>query len=84
MTNNEQKAKNLPVAKIRVGSITASIFENAGEKGTTRNVTFERRYRDAQGAWHTATSYNADDLLALAKAADLAHTRVLELQAVAE
>ena len=41
------ETKNPPAAKIRVGLITASIWENTNEKGTFHNVTFERRYKDA-------------------------------------
>jgi hypothetical protein len=70
--------KAAPVAKVRVGLITASIWENPTEKGTFYNVTFERRYRDAEGNWKSSHSYNADDLLSLAKAADLAHTKIVE------
>lgn len=84
MTQNEQKAKNQPVAKYRVGSVTASIWKNEGEKGTTFSATFDRRYRDNDNNWHSSTSHNADDLLALAKAADLAHTKILELQAITD
>ena len=79
--SNDQKAKNPPVAKFRVSSVTVSIWENKGEKGTNYNATFDRRYKDAKGDWHSTRSYNADDLLALAKAADQAHTKILELQA---
>jgi hypothetical protein len=75
---NETETKKAPVAKIRVGLITASIWENTTAKGTFANVTFERRYKDGQDNWQSSHSYNADDLLALAKAADLAHTRILE------
>jgi hypothetical protein len=81
---SDTKAKNPPVAKIRVGGVTASIWENKGEKGTSYSVTFDRRYKDAAGEWHSSTSYNAGDLLELAKAADLAHTRVLDLLAAGE
>ena len=79
MSNTETEAKNPPVAKIRVGGVTASIWENQGEKNTTYSVTFQRRYRDAKGDWHSSASYNPGDLLEIAKAADLAHTKVLEL-----
>jgi hypothetical protein len=78
------KTKNPPVAKIKVGLITASIWENKGDKGTSYNVTFDRRYKDGKNEWHSTGSYNVSDLLELAKAADLAHTRILELQAVGE
>jgi hypothetical protein len=76
--NEAAETKNSPVAKVRVGLITASIWENPTDKGTFYNVTFERRYRDAEGNWKSSHSYNADDLLALAKAADLAHTKIVE------
>jgi hypothetical protein len=78
------KTKNPPVAKIKVGLVTASIWENRGEKSTTYSATFDRRYKDKEGNWHSSDSYNADDLLAKAKAADLAHTKILELQAMGE
>jgi hypothetical protein len=81
-TKNKEAAetKNAPVAKVRVGLITASIWGNQTEKGTFHNVTFERRYRDGEGSWKSSHSYNADDLLSLAKTADLAHTRIAELR----
>ena len=76
--NEATETKNPPAAKVRVGLITASIWENTNDKGTFHNVTFERRYKDAQGNWQSSHSYNAGDLLDLAKAADLAHTKIIE------
>ncbi len=75
--NEAAETKNPPVAKVRVGLITASIWENPTEKGTFYNVTFERRYKDGD-QWKSSHSYNAGDLLELAKAADLAHTKIVE------
>jgi hypothetical protein len=84
MTNtnkNEAAAtKNPPVAKIRVDLINASIWKNPTDKGTFYNVTFESRYRDGEGNWKSSHSYTSNDLLALAKAADLAHTKIVELR----
>ena len=74
----EAETKTPPAMKIRVGLITASIWQNETEKGTFHNVTFDRRYKDAEGNWHSSSSYNADDLLALAKAADLAHSEIVK------
>jgi hypothetical protein len=72
-----------PVAKLRVGLITASIWERATEKGGTFHaVTFERRYRDAEGNWKSSHSYDEQDLLALAKLSDLAHTKIIEARDV--
>jgi len=76
--NEAAETKNPPAGKVRVGLITASIWENKTEKGIFHNVTFERRYRDAEKNWKSSHSYNAEDLLSLAKAADLAHTKIVE------
>lgn len=72
--------KKAPAGKVRVGLISASIWDNETEKGVFYNVTFERRYRDAEGNWHSTHSYGASDLLELAKCADLAHTKIVEAQ----
>lgn len=84
-TNQSQAAepRTPPVAKVRIGLITASIWEKKTDKGTFHNVTFERRYKDGD-EWKTTHGYNTGDLLELAKAADLAHTKILELTAKAE
>jgi hypothetical protein len=70
-----------PVAKLRVGLLNASIWARSTENGSFHAVTFERRYCDAAGNWNSSHSYDAQDLLTLAKLADLAHTKILELQA---
>ena len=85
MTNTKNETaetkKSAPAAKIRVDLINASIWKNATDKGTFYNVTFENRYRDSEGNWKSGHSYAAGDLLALAKAADLAHSKIIELRA---
>ena len=85
MTNTKNETaemkKSAPVAKIRVDLINASIWKNTTDKGTFYNVTFENRYRDSEGNWKSGHSYAAGDLLALAKAADLAHSKIIELRA---
>ena len=84
-TNNNEAAepKAAPVSKIRVGSVTASIWENKTDKGDFQNVTFERRYKTGD-QWKSTRSYGIGDLLELAKAADLAHTQILKATAKAE
>jgi hypothetical protein len=74
------EAAKPPVAKVRVGLISASIWERGSEQGTFYAVTFERRYRDKDGNFNSSHSYDAPDLLVLAKVADLAHTKILALQ----
>lgn len=78
-TQTKEQA-NPPIEKIRIGLINAAIWERQTDKGLFYSVTFERRYRDSEGNWRSAHNYDADDLLAIAKAADLAHSRILELR----
>jgi len=80
MSDTNETKKNAPVAKVSVGLQTASIFKNESEGRAFYNVSFDRRYRAADDKWKSTSSYGRDDLLALAKLADLAHTKVLELQ----
>ena len=60
--NEAAETKNPPVGKVRVGLITASIWENKTDKGVFHNVTFERRYKDGD-QWKSSHSYNTSDLL---------------------
>jgi len=83
MSDPNETKKSAPVARVSVGLQTASIWKNESEGRAFYNVSFDRRYRDADGNWKSTSSYGRDDLLALAKLSDLAHTRVLELQNVA-
>lgn len=69
-----------PVARLRIGLIAASIWGRDTDNGSFYSVSFERRYKDAHDEWQSTHSYNADDLLILAKLADQAHSRILELQ----
>lgn len=65
--------KKRPVHEIRLGRIRAAIWENATEKGVRHNVTVSRLYKDGE-QWKDTTSFGRDDLLLVAKVADLAHT----------
>ena len=68
-----------PVAKLRIGLVNATIWERTTDSGTFHSVTFERRYRDAKGEWHSTQSFDAVNLLTLAKLADQAHTEISRL-----
>lgn len=70
---------NKPVHEVRLGRVRAAVWENDGAKGPMYSVTFSRLYKDAQiGQWADSTSFGRDDLLLLAKVADLAHTWISE------
>lgn len=86
MTNQPQKSpatepSRPPVAKLRLGLINASIWQRSTDDDAFYSVSFERRYRDSQGEWHSTHSYGVEDLLTLAKLADQAHTAITKLRA---
>ena len=70
-----------PAAKISLHPVSAAIWRNQNPKGTFYSVTFERSFKDDAGKWQSASTFNANDLLLLAKVADLAETKIRELRA---
>jgi len=80
MSNSDEKTK--PFDRIRYGAVQAAIWRHTNAEGYARyGVTFQRRYRDPEtGEWKSNDSFNRDELLTLAKLADLANTRIHELQ----
>jgi hypothetical protein len=77
---DEPKPGNKPVDNIRYGAVEGTIWSNPTERGEMYNVTFQRRYQDKDQQWQTSHSYGPTDVLALAKVADMAATRIAELQ----
>jgi hypothetical protein len=74
---NHEPKNAPPVHEVRIGLIKAAIWANPTDDGVRHNVTFERSYRDGE-EWKTTTSFGRDDLLTLAKAADLAHSWIIQ------
>ena len=70
-----------PAAEVRLGRIKATVWTNARDdgKGTWYSVQLGRLYRDGE-KWRTSQTFGRDDLLTVAKVADLAHSRVFELE----
>ena len=59
--------------------VKATIWRNETDDGKARfNVVFAHLYKDGD-TWQSSQSFGRNDLLVLAKVADLAHTRVLQL-----
>ena len=73
-------ANQRPTATVRIGAVKAAIWENQAGERTRYNVTFSKSYRDAEGQWKTTHSFGRNDLLVLAKVADQAHSRIVELE----
>ena len=68
-----------PISEVRIGRVKAAIWPNGTEGRTRHNVTFSRLYKD-NDQWKSTQSFGRNDLLLLAKVADLAHSRIFELQ----
>ena len=71
-------ANQKPVDEIRIGRVKATIWRNGTEEQPRYNVTFSRLYKDGD-QWKSTQSFGRNDLLVLAKVADLAHTRIFAL-----
>jgi hypothetical protein len=70
-----------PAAKLNLHPLAAAIWRNENNGATFYSVTFERRYKDEAGNWQSSGSFNSGDLLLLAKLADQAHSKIVELRA---
>ena len=67
-----------PLRVLRLGRVKATIWENTAEDRAFYNVKFTRTYVDEQKQFKDSDSFGRDELLLLAKLADLAHTFVCE------
>lgn len=71
-----------PFQRLRFGRIQVAIWKNEDEQHRPRfNATFSRSFKDEAGKWHNTDSFGRDELLLLAKAANEAHTFILNQQA---
>ena len=68
----QENGKQRPAHEIRLGRIKATIWANHNDNGTWYNVTLSRGYRDGD-EWKSSSSFGRDELLTVAKAADLAN-----------
>jgi len=66
-----------PVHQVRLGAVKAAIWRNDTEKGVRFNTTFARIYKDGDD-WKSTESFGRDDLLLVAKVADLTHSWIHE------
>jgi hypothetical protein len=85
---HEPSVKDRPVKVVRIRNIRGNIWANRAQTGRTfYSVTLDRLWKDddklgegnqvvKRGEWHQSGSFGADDLLLVAKVADLCHTWV--------
>jgi hypothetical protein len=70
-------SKPKPVHEVRLGTITAAVWENQTSAGLRHNVTVTRLFKDDTG-WKQTESFGRDDLPLLAKVVDSAHTWIFQ------
>jgi hypothetical protein len=66
-----------PAHKIRSGVLQVTIWRNHGEKGNWYSVIPSRGYKASDDAWKESDSLNFDDLLAMGKLLDQAHSWIM-------
>ena len=59
--------KNVPEKKFSTGVITATVWQNQGRSRNGevvgfRTISLQRRYKDKNGAWQSASSLRLNDL----------------------
>jgi hypothetical protein len=61
---NEKSGANLPLKKFRIGPVAATVWNNHTKdgEGEYKTVSFERSYKDKEGAWKTTSSLRFNDL----------------------
>ena len=68
-----------PAHKIRIGVLQVTIWKNQSDKGTWYSVIPSRSYKQ-DDTWKETDSFGFDDLLAMAKLFDQAHTWIMRRQ----
>jgi hypothetical protein len=72
-TTKNETEKTKPAHKIRLGNLSAFIWENVDDDGKTNyRATVSKSYRDYRGEWQQTGSFRSDDLVLLSKLANLA------------
>jgi len=67
-----------PAHKLRIGVLQATIWRNTSEKGTWYSVQPSRSYKQGDETWNETDSLGFDDLLAMAKLLDEAHSWIVK------
>lgn len=71
--------KKKPIDVIRIGWLRATIWGNDVNGRTLFSTTISRVYKDKNGQWGDSTRFSPDELLTVAKLAELAQSRIMDL-----
>ena len=70
-----------PAVEVTLFPVSAAIWRNSSASGQPFfTATFQRSYKDEAGNWKSSNSFSADEVLLLAKVADIAHTEMVGLR----
>jgi hypothetical protein len=69
--------KEKPMHEVRFGLISAAIWKNDSQNGVWYTAKFSRSYKNGD-EWGSSDNFGRDDLLILAKLADIVHTWIHE------
>jgi hypothetical protein len=72
------QTKNKPIHEVRLGTIKAAVWKNDTDNGGVRySANLQRIYKDGE-EWKHTEYFSRDDLLVVAKVADLTHSWICE------
>jgi hypothetical protein len=78
-TNKKPTETNKPIHKIRLGSISVTIWENASDNGkTSYRAVLVKSYRDQKGTWQETGTFRVDDLILVSTVAQRAADWMLD------
>lgn len=69
-----------PAHKVRIGVLQVTIWRNSSERGVWYSVTPSRSYKQGDDSWRETDSLGFDDILAMIKLLDQAHTWIVKQQ----
>jgi len=82
-TDKTPEPKSQPIDTLRVGFLSAAIWQRETKDSPYYSVSFERSYKDAQGNWQTTTNLDYEDLMNVSKMAEQAFEKITVLRAKA-
>ncbi|MEM6898662.1 MAG: hypothetical protein AAF583_02665 [Pseudomonadota bacterium] len=72
---------NTPVKKFRLGRITATVWNNPADDGSSRySCSVVRNYKDKEDKWQETSSFFPEDLPIVARLSDRALNHIMILQ----
>ncbi|MEM7132088.1 MAG: hypothetical protein AAF702_37630 [Chloroflexota bacterium] len=74
-----ESTTNKPVFTFRLGTLSATIWQNRTKKGSYYRTEMVRNYRDTEGVWQTSSSFGHEELLNVAKLAERAEDYIARL-----